>query len=592
LFNNLITTFIFQKSLKIRRQQLYLERKGDENMSKNESIKVISVEIILLILIASFVPSINGDAKETFYVSNNFDCGLTLLNDGPEEEWNVTFGGNRYDVFFGVEETADNGFIAIGGRDATSWDMGGDCWLVKTDANGNMQWDRTFGGGKTDNGHGILQTTDGGFIISAITESYGAGSADAWVIKTDSSGNELWNKTYGGNYYDLAEKTIPQTNDDGFLIVGSTISFGTEGSRDGWLIKIDTDGSEQWNKTYGTKDSEHFWEVHITADGGYIMIGYVDNSSTNRRDAWVVKTDSNGDLLWDKKFGPANQGLSIIQTNDDGFLLLAEVKDTVFGGYLNAWMVKINEYGNEEWNKMFITPQGEDRFAVHHNIQRTQDNEYILTGVTNAKLPVYSTGDMWLTKTDANGNILWEKIIGGSEYDTTYTVDVTSDGGFISAGMTKSFGTGDNFNAWLVKISDYENQRPNKPEKPDGDTTGKPGTEYTYSSLATDPDGESLYYIWDWGDGNYSYWLGPYESGENAEATYVWEIKGEYNIRVKVKDINGGESDWSDPLTVSMPKGKQLVNTLYLKLLGPILNIFTMLKTLLFRILPILSFYF
>jgi len=517
-------------------------------MKKKIYLKRISVEIIMLVLIASIVPSISGDIKKGNDASHN------LFSDGPEEQWNVTFGGDDYDVFFGVQETADGGFIAIGGRDANAWDIGGDCWLVKTDSNGNMQWNRTFGGGGTDNGHGILQTLDGGYIISAITESYGAGSADAWVIRTDATGNELWNKTYGRSSYDLAEKTIPQTLDEGFLIVGSTLSYGTGFSRDGWLIKIDANGNEQWNKTYGTDDFEHLWEVHITSDGGYVMIGYVEDSSTHSRYAWVVKTDANGNLQWENTYGPAYQGLSIQQTTDNGYILLAEVEDSVFGGYLNAWMVKIDEDGDEEWTKLFITPQGEDNFAVLHNIQPIQNGEYILTGVTNAELPVYSVGDLWLTKTDDAGNILWEKIIGGSVYDTTYTVGVTSDDGYIIAGMTESFGTGDDFNARLVKISDYENQRPNKPEKPDGPTTGKPGKEYTYSSLAIDADDENLYYIWDWGDGNYSYWLGPYESGETAEATYVWEQKGEYSVRVKVKDVYGGESDWSDPLTVEMPK--------------------------------------
>ena len=521
-------------------------------MKKNVFIKVISLKIIFLILIVSIVPSISGNIKKEGDISSNIACQLIRLEDDPEEQWNTTFGGDRYDVFFIVKETTDGGFIALGGRDATSWDIGGDCWLVKTDANGNMLWNRTFGGSKTDNGHGILQTNDGGFIISAITESYGAGSYDAWLIKTDASGNEQWNSTFGGKNYDLAEKTVIQTGDGGYLLVGSTYSYGA-GMCDGWLIKTDASGNEQWNKTYGTENKEHFWEVHKTSDGGYIMIGF---TQAERRDAWIVKTDIDGNKEWDKKYGPANQGLSIKQCIDGGYIFLAEVEDTVFGGYLNAWMVKTDEDGDEEWNKMFITPKGEDRFAVHHNIHLTSDGGYILTGVTNAVLPVYSIGDMWLTKIDNNGNILWEKIIGGPLYDTTYTVDVTSDGGFISSGMTKSFGTGDNFNAWLVKISDYENERPNKPEKPDGKTNGKPKTEFTYSSKSTDADGECLYYIWDWSDGNYSYWLGPYDSGKTTEATYIWERKGEYSVRVKVKDIYGGESYWSDSLTVTMPKNK------------------------------------
>lgn len=512
--------------------------------------------VIIILFIGSSVASNNClNNIELNSTSINSDRQEPLFSDGPEELWNVTFGGDGYDVFFTVEETADGGIIAVGGRDATAWDIGGDCWVVKLDATGNMQWNQTFGGGDTENGHGVLQTLDGGFLIAAITESFGAGSSDAWLIKTDASGNEQWNRTFGGENYDLAEKSVLETDDGGYLLVGSTYSYGA-GQCDGWLIKTDASGNEQWNKTYGTENKEHLWEVDKTSDGGYIMVGYVQG---DRRDAWVVKTDSDGNKLWDKKFGPAYQGLSIKQCIDDGYVFLAEVKDTPFGGYLNAWMVKIDEDGNEEWNKMFITPKGENRFAVHHNIQLTPDGAYILTGVTNAALPVYSVGDLWLTKIDENGNILWEKIIRGSAYDTTYTVGVTADGGYVSAGMTKSFGTGGNFNAWLVKVSDYENQRPNKPEKPDGIKRGKVGTDYTYSSMATDPDGEQLYYIWDWDNSNYSYWLGPCNSGDTSEATYSWEEKGEYFIKVKVKDVHGGESDWSDPLPISMPKNKAFI---------------------------------
>ena len=507
--------------------------------------------MIGMLVIVSYGNTVFGKEGTSSLLTKK-NMNLLIGGSGPQEEWNVTFGGDKYDVFFTVRETTDGGFITVGGRDATAFDIGGDCWLVKTDAGGSMQWNRTFGGSKTDNGHGILQTTDGGFIISAITESFGAGSADAWVIKTDATGSEQWNRTYGGYSYDSTGKTIAGTSDGGYLIAGSTLSFGA-GGRDGWLIKINTTGDEQWNKTYGTKNNEHFWEVHITSDGGYVMIGFVENNSAQRRDAWVVKTDSNGDTQWEKLFGPANQGLSIQQTSDNGFVLLAEVKDTIFGGYLNAWMVKIDQNGNEQWNKLFITPKGDDRFAIHHNIKPTSDGCFIMTGITNGKTPIYSLGDLWLTKIDQNGDILWEKIIGGTQYDSTYSVEAISDGGYIVSGMTGSFGSGDGFNAWLVKISDYDNQRPSKPDKPDGKIRGKPGTEYTYTSSCIEPDGEPLYYIWDWGDNNYSYWFGPCNSGEPAEATYSWGQKGGYSVRVKTKDIFGGESDWSDPLTITMP---------------------------------------
>lgn len=520
-------------------------------------------KIVLMLIVGILIISgLNVNAisekeiKSITTYTNTDEIDESILNNGPEEEWNITFGGDRYDVFFVVKETSDGGFISLGGIDAESWDIGGDCLLVKTDKTGNIIWNKKFGGSNTDNGHGIIQTNDGGYIISAITESYGAGSMDAWAIKTDSAGNEEWNNTFGGNSYDLIEKSIEYTSDGGYLLVGSTYSFGTSNSLDGWLIKIDENGNELWNKTYGTKNKEHLWEVQKTSDEGYVMIGYVHNTTTQRRDAWVVKTDEDGNEQWNKKFGPAYQGLSIKEAHDGGYVFLSEVKDSEFGGYLNAWMVKTDKYGNEEWNKTFITPKGEDCFAVHHYIQKTPDGAYILAGVTNAVLPVYSVGDMWISKIDEHGNILWEKIIGGEKYDTTYTVDLTSDGGFIVSGMTESFGSGDDFDAWLVKVSDYENQRPNKPSKPKGKSLGKPGNDYTFKTSATEPDEETLYYIWDWDDKNYSYWLGPYKSGETTEETYNWQEKGEYFVRVKVKDIFGGESEWSESFKINIPRNK------------------------------------
>jgi hypothetical protein len=518
--------------------------------------KIIPILIVGFLVLSGFGTSAfsQKDMNTIFSSPYNEEFDRLTSHIGPEEVWNVTFGGNKYDIFFVVQQSSDGGFVALGSRDADGWDYGGDCWLVKIDENGNMQWDKTYGGERTDYGHGILQTNDGGYIISAITESFGAGSGDAWLIKTDSVGNEEWNRTFGGAKYDTVEKSVIQTIGGGYLIVGSTYSYGA-GQCDGWLIKTDSLGNEEWNKTYGAEGKEHFWEVHETSDQGYIMVGFIQGE---RRDAWVVKTDINGNKEWDKKFGPAHQGLSITQCSDGGYLCLAEVKDTVFGGYLNAWMVKMDEDGNEEWNKTFITPKGEDRFAVHHNIQQIPGEGYIVTGVTNAVLPVYSAGDMWLSKIDDNGNILWEKIIGGSEYDTTYTVDIISDGGFIVSGMTKSFGTGYDFNAWLVKISDYENQRPDTPSKPKGRSRGIAGKEYKFSITATEPDGEKIYYAWDWGDGNYSYWLGPYSSGETSKTYHSWETEGSYNIRVKSKDVNGGESIWSDPLSIIMPRKRSL----------------------------------
>ncbi len=506
-------------------------------------------------------------AVEQVLSKDNASVNLYTLIDGPQVELNITIGESEYDAFFDVIQTEDGGFVGFGTCNGRTYASGGDFFLVKALESGQVEWQWSYGGNGTELGQALVHTTDNGYALLGWTSSNNVG--DIWLVKTNTLGLEQWNRTYGGPLFEQSGKALLQTNDGGFLFVGLTYSYVQSGGSDGWMVKVDANGNEQWNHTYGTNtNDEHFWGVTSTSDNGYIMTGFSHNKSTKLHSVWVVKTDAEGNLQWEKKFGPANQGLDIIQTLDGGYILIAEAEDTAFGEYLNAWMIKIDSLGNEEWNKIFITPKGKNNFAVLHSIKQLGDGSYILAGVTNGVTPVFSVGDLWCVKTDENGNVLWDMILGGSKYDTTYGIDVTTDGKFIIAGATKSFGAG-NFDAWLVKLSDFENQRPLKPATPSGASKIKPNEEYTYSTLTTDSDSEQLYYIWDWGDGNYSYWLVPYSSGVQCEASHNWSEKKTYQIRVMAKDEEGGESDWSDPLPISMPFS---YDKLHLRILSLLFN--------------------
>jgi len=373
--------------------------------------------------------------------------------------WSRTFGGSRYDYAESVQQTTDGGYILAGFTQ--SYGAGsGDAWLVKTDAIGVEQWSQTFGGSRYDGAKSVQQTADGGYILAGFTGSYGAGGNDAWLIKTNAAGVEQWSQTFGGSGNDEIY-SVQQTTDGGYILAGFTQSYGA-GSGDAWLVKTDAIGVEQWSQTFGGSSEDYAKSVQQTADGGYILAGFTGFYGAGSEDAWLIKTNAEGTKQWTQTFGGSDDDRvrSAQQTTDGGYIL-AGWTESYGAGHDNTWLVKTDATGVEQWSQTF---GGSDHDAVF-SVQQTTDGGYILAGrtysyneeKTKEKLSQLSISnkakyDAWLIKTDATGIEQWSQTFGGFEDDWVEFVQQTTDGSYILAGYTRSYGAGYG-DAWLIKVS-------------------------------------------------------------------------------------------------------------------------------------------
>jgi len=356
----------------------------------------------------------------------------TAIADPGDTLWTRTYGGSDYDYSWSVQQTSDGGYIIAGYT--KSFGAGGyDFYVVKTDANGDSLWTRTYGGALTDRGRSVQQTTDGGYVIAGETASFGAaGGCDFYLLKTDANGDSLWTRMYGGTDSEKAY-SVQQTTDGGYIIAG----YSSSRSNDVYLVKTDANGDALWTSIYGGGDFDLGRSVQQTTDGGYVIAGETASFGAGGCDFWLLKTDANGDTLWTQTYGGSDtdQSWSVQQTSDGGYIVAGYTLSFGAGGY-DFYLVRTDANGDSLWTRTYGGTDSDKAFYV----QQTTDGGYIVTGVTRS----FGAGsdDAYLVKTDANGDILWTRTYGGTEWDYAYSVQQTSDGGYILAGDTDSFGAG------------------------------------------------------------------------------------------------------------------------------------------------------
>ncbi|WP_342304905.1 Ig-like domain-containing protein [Methanolobus sp. ZRKC5] len=321
---------------------------------------------------------------------------------------------------------------------------------IKTTSDGTEEWNNTFGTTSSDYAYSVQQTDDDGYIIAGQTNSYGAGSSDAWLIKTDQNGTEEWNQTFGRIVDDYA-RSVMQVSDSGYVFAGRTSLLDESYNfiDYGWLVKTDDNGNHVWNQTFGGNGSDYTYSVTSTNDGGYVLAGETNSFGTSSHDAWLIKTDSNGNEEWNRTFDGydgsySDEAHSAKQTSDGGFIVAGE--KTNLGGSRSIWLIKTDSNGNATWNKSFGSPQS----GKYYDVWSTDDGGYVITGNTESPAGGYKY-DGWIIKTDSQGNELWNKTLGGDSNDYLYSLTMTDDNEFIAVGDMLPDGLWYT-EAWMIKL--------------------------------------------------------------------------------------------------------------------------------------------
>ncbi len=302
--------------------------------------------------------------------------------------------------------------------------------------------------GETDSSlnEAITQTSDGGYVVAGTTDEYGAGYNDAFIAKYTSTGTLSWSKTWGGADDDCAHSMV-ETSDGGYVITGETWSYGTGGYANAFIAKFTSTGTLSWSKTWRGADYNAAYSIIQTSDGGYAIAGQTKDDEQTFSDAFIAKFTSIGTLSWSKILDEGGDYSidyinSIIQTTDGGYavtLYSSYMDEDVYTYYTYPYIVKLTSTGELSWSKTWIEDSSYEEYA--NSIIQTTDGGYAIAGSTG----LYGAGaeDAFIAKFTSTGTLSWSKTWGGADNDYAYSIIQTSDGGYAVAGTTDSYGAGD-----------------------------------------------------------------------------------------------------------------------------------------------------
>ncbi len=422
----------------------------------------------LIYLLAIALASCSNDDRETTPIEETPISG--------EVQWVKSFGGSGEDTAQSVIQTADGGYAVLGYSNSTDGDLTGktmtvnDFWFLKLDSQGDLQWSKTYGGSKDDKGQSVIQTVDGGYaIVGYAMSDDGDGSNnegfhDNWILRLDSSGNVLWEKSFGFSGHDHSYDVI-QTDDGGFFFAGfldvtqsngeGNFGKGAYLTRHGvgefWGTKLDANGNLQWRRYFGGTNNDRAHGVVQADDGGYVMAGFSESddfdisNTKGSYDFWVVKVDKNGSMLWESSFGGTGIEIAydITKTQDGGYAVVGNTFSTDTdvsknNGESDLWIIKIDDDGNLLWERTF----GGSGFDAGHGIHTTVEGGFVIAGNTKSTdgdtTENNGENDLWVLKTDAEGNLLHQQSFGGSQLDFGYDILETQDGSLVLVGDTGS----------------------------------------------------------------------------------------------------------------------------------------------------------
>jgi hypothetical protein len=400
-----------------------------------------------------------------FFIASISCCSFA---QSPPIEWQRCYGGSGSDYPIAIKNDGNGGYVAIGFTSSTNGDVTGnhggmDFWVLKLAPDGNIQWQKTLGGSNADYGYSIALTNDGGYIVTGTTWSIDGdvsgnhGQRDLWVVKLNAAGNIQWQKTLGGSNAEHA-RDIEVTNDGGYIITGATYSTdgdvtSNHGQGDVWIVKLDGAGNIEWQKTFGGSSFDDGYSVTQTDDNGYILVAMTMSTdgdmvdSHGGMDTFIVKLNAIGVVEWQKNIGGSGDdrpfGIQCIKDNTNEYVFVGSSSSTngdVTGNHGNQdyWIVRLGTDGNIVWQKSI----GDSGTQYARDFYQTTDGGYILNGVTytvnGLSLDPTNHDGSWVVKLDSSGNMQWQKILGGTQGDDGSCIQQTPDGGYIVGSETQS----------------------------------------------------------------------------------------------------------------------------------------------------------